>query len=95
MLIFGEEETPEYATGWCGTRVEVSKMGGGTVGKEYTGRWHYAVYDVLGSVVAEGDDYVTGMPHTHRWVARDIASLYLDPVDGAIDAAYRRMLDKG
>ena len=90
MLIFGEEETPEYAAGSCGTRVEVSKMGGCTLGREYTGRWHYAVYDVLGALVAQGDDYITGMPHTHRWVARDIASLYLDPVYGSVDAAYRR-----
>lgn len=90
MLIFGEEEAPEYVAGSCGTRVEVSKMGGGTVGREYTGRWIYAVYDVLGSLVASGDDYVTNMPHTHRWVARDIASLCLDPVDGSVDAAYQR-----
>lgn len=88
-LILPRDEV-EYAAGSCGTRVEVSKVGGGTVGREYTGRWFYAVYDVLGTLVASGDDYVTGMPHTHRWVARDIASIYLDPVYGSIDAAYRR-----
>jgi hypothetical protein len=95
MLIFGEDEAPEYASGSCGTRVEVSKMGGGTVGKEYVGRWHYAVFDVLGTLIASGDDYVTGMPHTHRWVARDIGSLYLDDVNGSIDAAHKRKGEGG
>lgn len=90
MLVFGEEQEPEYAAGSCGARVEVSKMGGGTVGKEYTGRWHYAVFDVLGALVASGDDYITGRPHTHRWVARDIAALFLDDVYGSIERAHER-----
>lgn len=88
-------DAPEYASGTCGTRVEVSKMGGGTVGREYAGRWIYAVYDVLGTLVASGDDYITGMAHTHRWVARDIGSLYLDPVYGSVDAARRRRRNGG
>ena len=90
MALTVPSDEAEYVTGSCGTRVEVSKMGGGTVGREYVGRWIYAVYDVLGELVASGDDYITNMPHTHRWVARDIGSLYLDPVYGSVDAAYRR-----
>ena len=90
MALTVPSDEVEYVAGTCGTRVEVSKMGGGTVGREYTGRWIYAVYDVLGQLVASGDDYITGMPHTHRWVARDVASIYLDPVSGSVDAAHKR-----
>lgn len=88
-LILPPDEV-EYSAGTCGIRVDVAKVGGGTLGKEYAGRWFYAVYDVLGNLVASGDDYITGMPHTHRWVASDLASIYLDPVDGSVDRAWAR-----
>jgi hypothetical protein len=49
--------------------VEISKTGGGTVGKRYTGRWNYRI-TVKGKVVAEGDDMNTPKVVTHEEAAR-------------------------
>lgn len=49
--------------------VEISKAGGGTVGRRYQGTWSYRII-VKGYVVAEGDDLRTGTPKTHEEAAR-------------------------
>lgn len=64
-----------------GTRlvVLVSKVGGGTPGQAYDGRWLYRVRPVSrrAAVLAEGDDLNTGTPKTHREVV-DIVLDFLD-----------------
>lgn len=66
--------------------VYVSKMGGGTVGEKYEGRW---LYTLVGSGSSDpkvwGDDFNTGMPHSHRYVARCIAMIY---GEGHFDEAF-------
>lgn len=56
--------------------VEVYKLGGGTLGHEYEGDWGYRVSRLLDrQVLAQGEDYRTGTPHSHARVARDVAKL--------------------
>lgn len=59
-----------------GLTVQVEKLGGGTVGREYTGTWRYIATDSDGNEVARGQDCDTGMPHSHDHVAREIAAYY-------------------
>lgn len=49
--------------------VEISKAGGGTVGRRYQGTWSYRITQ-NSKVVAEGDDLRTGTPKTHEEAAR-------------------------
>lgn len=49
--------------------VEISKVGGGTVGRRYSGRWSYRI-TVKGKVVAEGEDMNTPRVYTHEEAAR-------------------------
>lgn len=74
---FDESIAPEYVGGTCAYRIEVSKVGGGTVGKEYAGAWQYQVLR-HGKVILKGANLETGTPHTHRWVARHLRDCYVD-----------------
>jgi hypothetical protein len=49
--------------------VEMSKVGGGTVGRRYSGRWSYRITQ-NGKVVAEGEDMNTPKVVTHEEAAR-------------------------
>ena len=53
--------------------VRMSKVGGGTVGRAYEGRWMYRVKLVRkfrpDALLAEGDDLSTGTPRTHKEAA--------------------------
>lgn len=73
LTVLRDENWPEYeAVGRpIGTHVmvEISKAGGGTVGKRYQGTWSYRITQ-NGKVVAEGDDLRTGTPKTHEEAAR-------------------------
>lgn len=55
-----------------GLILAVNKLGGGTLGKKYTGDWLVVVYDVTGAW-REEFPVRTGMPHGHRWVANSVA----------------------
>lgn len=63
-----------------GLFVQVEKLGGGTVGREYSGTWRYVVSNADGVEIARAQDCETGMPHTHAWVADMIAG-YFTPED--------------
>lgn len=58
--------------------VRVSKMGGGTFGRRYDGRWLYRVTPVRAprKILMEGDDRNTGTPRTHKDVAQIILDFY-------------------
>lgn len=70
-----ERETGEPEFEWRGrpigthVMVEISKTGGGTVGRRYDGMWSYRITS-NGKTVAEGDDLRTGTPKTHEEAAR-------------------------
>jgi hypothetical protein len=65
---------PEFSTVIDGRIVVVEKVGGGTLGRRYDGRWNIEIYDYTG----EGEltrvyetDYNSYTDHTHRSVARE------------------------
>ncbi len=60
--------------------VQIEKMGGGTLGEAYAGTWRYIVTNAAGIEVARGQDFTTGMPHTHAEVAVLVAE-YFDGTD--------------
>lgn len=70
----------EYKTTVDGLSVEVSKRGGGTLGKSYVGLWDVTVMN--GPVyVLDGEELDAGTPKTHAQVARmaaDFASAQID-----------------
>lgn len=65
---------PEYTTEIDGLTVEIEKAGGGTVGKEYDGRWTYRISQE-GVPVIFGNDLFTGTPKTHAQAAEIIYEL--------------------
>lgn len=64
-----------------GLIVQVEKLGGGTLGRAYTGAWRYIVSDAAGRELGRGQDIETGMPHTHAEVAVLIADFFADGYD--------------
>jgi hypothetical protein len=74
--------TPEFiAEDRTGMRIEIEKVGGGTIGQAYDGRWSYRVTmpasgGFLGSTMT-GDDLYTGTPKTHA----ETAEILCDMVD--------------
>jgi hypothetical protein len=73
LTVLRDPEGPQYE--WAGrpigthVMVEISKAGGGTVGRRYQGFWSYRITS-NGKVVAEGEELHTGMPRTHEEAAR-------------------------
>ena len=62
--------------------VRISKVGGGTLGKAYDGRWMYRVKRVGDRrILAEGDDLRTGTPKTHQQVVGIVLD-FLDDLGG-------------
>lgn len=57
-------------------RVEVEKLGGGTLGKSYAGRWRYRV-TLPDGTVHKGQDLETGTPVTHEQAARTAAEYFV------------------
>jgi hypothetical protein len=71
----------EYTTTVDGLHVEVSKRGGGTLGKSYVGLWDVTVMN--GPVyVFDGEELDAGTPKTHVQVARMAADFASAQIDG-------------
>lgn len=85
LTVLRDPEGPEYE--WTGrplgthVMAEVSKVGGGTVGRRYQGLWKYRITQ-KGKVIAEGEDLRTGMPKTHEEAARIAYAFADDSYDG-------------
>ena len=102
MILDGSGEAMEYAVEvprmlldasepeiWLG----ISKVGGGTLGKAYSGYWGY-VANVDGESLIVGWDLRTGTAKTHEQVARIIAGFLSDMCDDdSFDSAQRVFLD--
>lgn len=62
--------------------IRVSKVGGGTVGQAYEGRWMYRIKRMrkfqATVLIAEGDDLNTGTPKTHKEAAEIAADFVQD-----------------
>lgn len=74
--LHAEDFDPEYMMVSDGVRVEVEKVGGGTVGTAYDGYWRYAVHEDA-TPLGCGNDFYTGTPVTHRKAARAILDIVL------------------
>jgi hypothetical protein len=85
LTVLRDPEGSQYE--WVGrplgthVMVEISKAGGGTVGKRYQGLWSYRITS-QGKMVAEGDDLRTGSPATHEQAARIAWAFQDDEYDG-------------
>jgi hypothetical protein len=72
LTVLRDPGGPEFE--WTGRPIgthvmaEISKAGGGTVGRRYQGLWSYRLTQ-NGKVVAEGDDLRTDTPKTHHEAA--------------------------
>lgn len=64
------EARQEYVNGWyVDASVAIEKLGGGTVGREYSGEeWRYVVF-YGGQTVLRGQDLVIGHAATHMEAA--------------------------
>lgn len=51
--------------------IQIAKVGGGSIGRRYDGRWEYAVLR-SGVVLIDGDDFTTPTPKTHREAAVEL-----------------------
>jgi hypothetical protein len=68
---------PEYAATIEDHKIQIEKLGGGTLGRAYTGHWRYIVtHAVSGDEIARGQDLYTGTPKTHPEVVRILAGLF-------------------
>jgi len=72
-----EQVYMDNGSGYVDVHVEVEKFGGGTVGERYEGLWIYTV-SVDGEVKAWGKDFRTGIAHTHKYVAKMVATMYAE-----------------
>lgn len=72
MPVFSMDNfTPESYYEHDGIRVEIEKVGGGTIGRKYIGNWFYRVI-VHGVWTTSGSDYVTNTAKSHHQVAFDL-----------------------
>ena len=60
-----------------GNLYHVSKVGGGTLGREYDGAWYYTITTGNGRELVHGDNLETPAPRTHLQVARWLVTLVL------------------
>lgn len=73
VAVAGTQKTDdEFTTEIDDLRVTVNKVGGGTVGRKYTGDWTERVEHLDGSFVSEGV-FTSGTPWTHEMVAMEVA----------------------
>lgn len=59
---------------YYGLRIEIDKVGGGTVGKSYAGRWEYLIRKGLDIQTGE---YESGMPETHMDAALAVGDILI------------------
>ena len=62
----------EFETTEHGAKIEIEKLGGGTIGQTYVGTWRWRATFPGGRVI-QGQDLVTGMPKTHQQAAEILA----------------------
>lgn len=74
---FTEEYSQDFPE--IGVRVQIEKLGGGTVGKSYVGTWRYIVTSLnSGSELERGQDLESHIPTTHEEAAESVAEYFED-----------------
>ncbi|MFF4020010.1 hypothetical protein [Streptomyces sp. NPDC001843] len=81
-MILGEAiMSAEYTTRINGLHVQVSKRGGGTLGKSYVGLWDVTVMN--GPIyILDGEEIDAGTPKTHAQMAQIAADFASTQIDG-------------
>ncbi len=74
MFRFDPSIEPEHTAAHLGHTVEVSKVGGGTLGREYVGWWQYRI--VLADGQSEANMFESRSPYSHERAALVIAACY-------------------
>lgn len=74
MFRFDESIEPEYTGEHLGHKVELSKVGGGTLGREYVGWWQFKI--ALSSGKVETNMFETTTLYSHQRAALLIAACY-------------------
>lgn len=67
----------DHHTSRCTITVHIAKVGGGTVGSSYGGRWMYLITTETG-VIGAGDDFNAGIDLTHGDTAALVISFFED-----------------
>lgn len=70
--------SPEYAASRGDLRIQVEKLGGGTLGRDYDGVWRYVVSDQHGTELVRAQDFKAGTPLSHHVVSMRIAEYFDD-----------------
>jgi hypothetical protein len=83
MFTFDPTIEPEFTGGCCGVSVEVSKVGGGTLGRAYVGAWQYRVRWVGDVRPEEVGTFECAVPMSHARAARYV-SFYYGADDGEV-----------
>jgi hypothetical protein len=65
-------DVPQWNTDDPTLTIAIEKLGGGTVGKAYTGTWRYVVR-LAGTEIAKGQDLDSGTALTHEEAAHTLA----------------------
>lgn len=76
------EDASEYSTTIGGLRITVDKVGGGTLGRSYPGDWTVTVMNGP-EYVYDGETLRTGLPKTHKQVARMAFEFASERIDGS------------
>lgn len=63
------EQEYEHTDPDTGLHVQLEKLGGGTLGRTYTGNWRYIITTADGIELARGQDLTTPLPRTHAQAA--------------------------
>ncbi len=73
MFTYDPELNWEFTAEKLGVQVELAKVGGGTVGREYVGWWQWRVTD--GDMVESGM-FESRVPYSHDYAALFVAAFY-------------------
>jgi hypothetical protein len=60
-----------------GLKIQIEKLGGGTLGKSYVGTWLYVVTGPDGVELERGMDFETNLPSTHEQAASVLAHYFV------------------
>jgi hypothetical protein len=75
------DDAHEFTTTIGDVEVRVSKVGGGTVGRDYEGAWHYLL--TSGVIVHRGSDFSSGQAVSHSEAAALVVGFLVDE-DGEV-----------
>jgi len=76
-----DEDLVEFTSASDQAEIALYKLGGGTLGASYQGRWAWRYRDVPTGRTTSGDDLWTGTPKTHREAAEILSNVITAATD--------------